>query len=65
MPSPLFDAPPDTLGYMIAGYAVFFTIALIYVASLVIRSRNLDQDLKTLQELQKAAKMPAAKVTRK
>jgi hypothetical protein len=46
---------------MIAGYAVFFTIALLYLASLIIRSRNLDQDLQTLQEVRKTAKLPAAR----
>lgn len=41
----------NTTAYMIAGYAVIFGIMLIYVASLVIRYRNLRQDIETLEEL--------------
>jgi hypothetical protein len=47
----LFDTPPDTSGYMIAGYAVALGVMLIYVASLYIRSRNLKRDLSALEEL--------------
>jgi hypothetical protein len=46
------DAPPDTSTYMIAGYAIFFIISFIYVMSLAIRRRNLEQDLRTLEDLQ-------------
>jgi hypothetical protein len=45
------DAPPDTSTYMIAGYAIFFFIGAIYLASLAIRRRNLEQDLHTLESL--------------
>jgi hypothetical protein len=37
---------------MIAGYAVIFGVMLIYLVSLYIRRRNLEQDLELLDELQ-------------
>ncbi len=49
----LQDTPPDTSGYMIAGYVVFFAMAAIYLVSLMVRSRNLKQDLATLESMQK------------
>ena len=50
----LFDqATPDTSGYFIAGYVVIFTVMLLYLASLIIRERNLEKDYETLQELEK------------
>ena len=48
----LQEAPAETTGYMIAGYAVIFGVMLIYVISLYIRRRNLLRDLEVLQELQ-------------
>jgi hypothetical protein len=36
---------------MIAGYAVAFIVMGIYVASLYVRSRNLNRDKETLEEL--------------
>lgn len=45
------EATPDTSGYMIAGYAIAFIVMAIYVASFVIRNRNLQRDLKTLEEM--------------
>ena len=48
----LQDAPPDTSGYMIAGYTVFFVISAIYLLSLIVRQRNLEQDLKTLEAIE-------------
>ena len=54
------ELPPDTSIYMIAGYAIFFVITLIYLASLYIRTRNLNQDLTTLQSVQ-AEKQEAAR----
>lgn len=44
----------DTTGYMIAGYAVAFIVMGIYVASIYIRTRNLDQDKETLEEMDKS-----------
>lgn len=47
------EGPADTLSYMIAGYGVIFGIMLVYLASLVIRWRNLRQDEEMLEELEK------------
>ena len=44
---------PDTSGYMIAGFAVAFIVMALYVASIYLRRRNLDQDMSMLQELDK------------
>lgn len=45
------EAPPDTSGYMIAGYAVFFVISAIYLLSLILRQRNLERDLEVLDAI--------------
>jgi hypothetical protein len=45
------DAPANTTTYMIAGYAVIFGVMLIYLISLYLRQRNLNQDLEVLEEL--------------
>jgi hypothetical protein len=47
----LKDAPPDTSGYMIAGYAIFFVVSAIYLLSLILRQRNLERDLETLNAI--------------
>jgi hypothetical protein len=47
------EITPDTSSYMIAGYAIFFGVSLIYLISLFIRSRNLRRDLETLEDLDK------------
>lgn len=44
---------PDTSAYMIGGYAVFFIVMTIYLASLYLRSRNLRRDLDMLEDEQK------------
>ena len=49
----LQDAPAETTGYMIAGYAVIFGLMLAYLISLVLRRRNLEQDLEVLEDLEK------------
>lgn len=48
-----FQAPPDTSDYMIAGYAIAFGVMFLYVASLFIRSRNLNRDISVLEEMDK------------
>ncbi len=48
----LQEAPAETTGYMIAGYAVIFGVMLLYVASLYIRKRNLLRDLEVLEEME-------------
>jgi hypothetical protein len=50
------DAPPDTSAYMIAGYAIFFAISIIYVISLVVRRRNLEKDLQMLEAMEAEAR---------
>ena len=53
------DVPPDTSAYMIAGYVVFFVVAAIYIVSLFIRSRNINQDMTTLEAIEKENKLKA------
>ena len=48
----LQEPTPDTSIYMIAGYAVIFSVMLIYLVSLYLRQRNLRQDLEMLDELE-------------
>ncbi len=51
-----FQEPtPDTSGYMIAGYAIAFIVMALYVASIYLRTRNLNQDVTMLEELDKPA----------
>jgi hypothetical protein len=50
------EAPPNTNSYMIAGFAVIFGVILIYLASLFIRYRLLQHDLKILEDLDKKGK---------
>ena len=57
----LLDAPPDTSAYMIAGYVIFFIIAAIYIVSLLVRWRNLNQDMTTLEAIEKENKRKAGK----
>ncbi|MBT3314927.1 MAG: hypothetical protein HN390_09960 [Anaerolineae bacterium] len=47
----LFLNTIDTSNYMIAGYAVFFGVTIIYLLSLYTRWKNLQRDLETLEEL--------------
>ncbi len=51
-----FQDVPNTTSYMIGGYAVFFVVMAIYFVSLVIRWRNLNQDLHLLEDLKKETK---------
>jgi hypothetical protein len=48
----LQDAPANTTTYMIAGYAVIFGVMLIYLISLIMRRRNLQQDAEILESLE-------------
>ena len=45
---------PDTSGYMIAGFVISFLVMGLYVASLFIRNRNLNQDKAMLEEMDKS-----------
>lgn len=49
---------PDTSVYMIAGYSIFFLVSVIYLASLFLRTRNLNRDLDTLEDVQKEKQAP-------
>jgi len=51
MQSLLLEGPADTASYMIAGFVVIFGVMLLYVLSLYIRKRNLEQDMEVLNEL--------------
>ncbi len=43
---------PDTSGYMIAGYIITFLTMGLYVLSVYLRNKNLNQDLETLKSLE-------------
>ena len=61
----LLEAPPDTSAYMIAGYVIFFIIAAIYIISLLVRWHNLNQDMTTLEAIEKDNKRKAEKALKK
>ena len=42
----------NTSGYMIAGYAIFFSISTIYLVSMIARWKNLQRDLETLEGME-------------
>lgn len=46
------ETPADTTTYMIAGYAIIFGVMLLYIISLYLRNRNLENDLDVLQEIE-------------
>ncbi len=50
------DVTPDTVNFMILGYAVIFAVMAIYLISLVVRFHNLREDQKTLDEVEKEQK---------
>jgi hypothetical protein len=52
------QTPPDTSRFMIAGFVVIFGTMLLYLASLVIRWRNLRGDLHVLHDLEKRQQSP-------
>ena len=47
------DVTPDTVNFMILGYAVIFGVIGLYLASMALRFRNLRNDERTLDELEK------------
>jgi ABC-type polysaccharide/polyol phosphate export permease len=49
----LQDAPADTLSFMILGYAVILGAIALFIASLVVRFRNLSKDLEALTSLER------------
>jgi len=42
---------PNTTNYMIAGYAVFFGVIVIYLVSLYSRWSRLQRDMRSLEEM--------------
>lgn len=47
------ESVPDTSRYMVMGYTIAFVVMALYVFSLYIRNRNLNQDLTALEEMDK------------
>ena len=47
------DTTPDTMNYMIAGYAIFSIVMIAYFVSLYTRWRALQRDQRTLDEIAK------------
>ena len=48
----LQQTTPDTSAYMIAGFVVIFGAMAGYLISLIVRKRNLEQDVQLLEELE-------------
>ncbi len=46
------EAPADTFGYMLFGYAVIMVTMALYIVSLRVRSKNLQKDLDLLTEIE-------------
>lgn len=46
------EAPADTFGYMVFGYAVILVTMAFYIVSLRVRSKNLQKDLELLTEIE-------------
>jgi len=46
------EGPAQTTNYMIFGYAVIFGAIFLYIASLYLRQRNLQQDIEAMKDLQ-------------
>lgn len=44
-------ASPDTFGYLILGLGAVSLIVALYIGSLVVRNRNLDQDIQMIESL--------------
>jgi hypothetical protein len=42
---------PDTLNYMIGGYAVIWIVSFAFIVSLWLRTRNLRKDVDVLRQL--------------
>lgn len=54
-------ATPDTSGYMMAGFVISFVVMGLYVASLYLRSRNLQRDKEMLEEMDAAQRKAVTK----
>ena len=42
---------PDTLNYMLLGYAILLGLPILYVISFVLRQRNLEKDVELIEAL--------------
>ncbi len=49
----LQDAPADTVGYMLFGFAVLLGLPTLYLISWFVRRRSLERDLETIEALAK------------
>jgi hypothetical protein len=47
----LQEITPDTLNYMLLGFAVLLGLPLLYVISLLVRQRNLEKDIALIETL--------------
>jgi hypothetical protein len=47
------DVTPDTINFMLLGFSVIYGVIALYLVSLLVRFRNLRQDERTLDELEK------------
>jgi hypothetical protein len=45
------QAPPNTISYLIIGYAIIGGIGLLYALSLLLRQRSLKRDLDVIERL--------------
>ncbi|MBF8281935.1 MAG: hypothetical protein HW378_850 [Anaerolineales bacterium] len=52
----LLDETPNTVGYMIAGYAVFFGLPFLYLVSWLVRQRDLEKDIELIETLSEEKK---------
>jgi len=57
----ILDTTPDTSIYMIAGYTIFFILMILYLISLFIRTRNLNQDLTVLESMKEQSQAAAGR----
>ncbi len=52
----ILHAPAETTRYMVAGYAVIFSVMLLYILSMVVRRRKLERDIALLNEMEQEQK---------
>lgn len=48
----LLQDTPNTVNYLIAGYAILISLPILYVITWAVRRRNLEKDLELIQSLQ-------------
>lgn len=57
---PLLQDTPNTVNYLIAGYAILISLPILYVITWAVRRRNLEKDLELIQSLQAEEQARAA-----